>query len=384
MFKWIAFTIVIATVAGEEWCTTNKKIWGTHTMAPQTCTLTSTVNVETKLIISGDGSGETPIISGNGLTQLFTVYGELQLSNLILEKGATADCNGAGRNCDGGAIIAKKDCEDSSCGDDPPVMSLIHILFRENQAVGNGGAVFITHHTVLTMEDSTFAGNVATTGSGGGLFATDMSTITSVRTTFKNNAAGTNGGGLFASAETTALTLTDSTFDGNTATAGSGGGLYAKDMSTITSVRTTFKNNAADQNGGGLFASGPKTALTLTDSTFQANVATKGGALFLSEKTVLTLEGTTLENNRAHVSGGAIAAHTSQIIVQGVVKFNNNIAFPKDADATEKNPQIVAQNSPGSEGKSPPLFSCGTCTPYCCMYLRHALTSPSLLFPPQH
>ena len=77
-----------------------KKCAGTHTLNPgTTCTLAHVVNVYAgaTLTITGDGS-DKPIISGDTKTNHFNVFGNLVLTDLILQDGTNSQFDGGSIN----------------------------------------------------------------------------------------------------------------------------------------------------------------------------------------------------------------------------------------------------------------------------------------------
>ena len=87
--------------------------------------------------------------------------------------------------------------------------------------------------------------------------------------TFGDNSAGTVGGGIF---NTGTLTVTNSTFSGNSAS--SGGGIENLASSTLTITNSTLANNVADDAGGGIANSGG--TLTITNCLVGGNTAPTG------------------------------------------------------------------------------------------------------------
>ncbi len=127
------------------------------------------------------------------------------------------------------------------------------------RSANNGGGISVERLSSLTIENSTFSGNV---GHNGGAIAT--------------NGWGANDGGV-------AVTITDSTFTNNSATAAaiSGGG----------------------NGGGGLYLSGGS-ALTVTDSTFTGNQSQNGGAIHLLHSNLFATNVTFTNNSANNTAGG--------------------------------------------------------------------------------
>ncbi len=138
--------------------------------------------------------------------------------------------------------------------------------FTNNSAAFNAGAVYLYLANLdqgSVIEDSTFGGNVtlgsgASGGGSGGAIYQQNKPLTISGCTFTGNSAVHAGGALHV-VDSASLTLVNSTFSGNTATTGFGGALflyrYAGAM-TGTLSHLTIAENHADSVGGGIATSG--------------------------------------------------------------------------------------------------------------------------------
>ncbi|HEX8265600.1 MAG TPA: Ig-like domain repeat protein, partial [Pyrinomonadaceae bacterium] len=176
----------------------------------------------------------------------------------------------------------------------------------------------------LSITDSTFDSNSATTGPGGGIdldtATTTSGNVTLTNVTISNNRSSNpsaggitipaNGGGLAALAGPYNLTITNSTITGNTAQTNSGGGIYFQHISTANSVfqisGTTISNNSAFSQGGGInFVGSGTVSFTLQNSTVSGNTSgtgaggvAQGGGIFVTPMTgSATINKTTIINN---------------------------------------------------------------------------------------
>jgi predicted outer membrane repeat protein len=170
---------------------------------------------------------------------------------------------------------------------------------------------------VLSVNASTFVGNIAASGSGGGI-NNDTGTLTVNASTFSGNSAGfPGGGGIYnydpngGSATATVIT---STLSGNSAV--SGGGILndgSNGGSAMLSVNAcTFNGNSASTKGGGIAndgISGTATSLVAT-CTFSTNTAINGGGICnagaSSTNATLRVNASTLSGNSASGDGGSI------------------------------------------------------------------------------
>ena len=84
---------------GTDWCTSGKSATGVHTLPRgSTCIFNEhvTIAASTSLALSSaQGSGDVAILSGNYATSHFVVYGNLTLTDLIVEKGKSSFAGGA-------------------------------------------------------------------------------------------------------------------------------------------------------------------------------------------------------------------------------------------------------------------------------------------------
>jgi|GEM_PF-2129556 len=127
-------------------------------------------------------------------------------------------------------------------------------------------------------------------------------------TKFLNNAATTASGGAIATNDINAeVTITNSVFSGNTA-AQSGGAIYV--FSPITVSHSIFANNRASNNGGGITSQATNKTSTVLASTFHANEAANGGGVYSYSNNALTVSTSTFSGNKASVGSGILARST--------------------------------------------------------------------------
>jgi predicted outer membrane repeat protein len=183
-------------------------------------------DIENGVTITGPGANQLDI-SGAGTYQVFTMGSsaspQVAISGLSISGGNASGSGGAIAQSGGSLTV-------SGC------------QFAANTSSANGGAIFASG--ILTVENSTFAGNSGL--SGGAIDATGGLILTN--STFSGNSAtGPNGGAVYA-AGTTAIT--NNTFSGNSVqSGGSGGGVY------FSSGTASIANNLFDgiSNGGAIY-----------------------------------------------------------------------------------------------------------------------------------
>lgn len=171
--------------------------------------------------------------------------------------------------------------------------------FTDNSADGDGGAIYATNVDAI-LTDSTFHGNESKNGSAGAVYVA-AGTTGSTGTTFSTNRAKLDGGAILAIG---AVTITDSTFTGNEATTRNSGAVVAAAGGTVSG--STFTSNTAATDGGAIDAN--TADLDITNSEFTDNEATTGnaGAVY-TVNAGSTVTGSTFEGNTAPAGdGGAL------------------------------------------------------------------------------
>lgn len=194
-----------------------------------------------------------------------------------------------------------------------------------------GGAIYAEELTSLTVEDSTFSGNVSTQlaenyAGGGAISVERRSTAVISGSSFNNNQAGNGGaiaiGGWDTNDDGGTIAITDSSFTNNTATedgsipgGGDGGGaVYLKGGAYGTVSGSTFTGNQA-ANGGAIHML--NAGVLITNSTFNNNVANHnfgnggGGAIYMDGgddqfTSGITIQTSTFTGNNTNLAGGAI------------------------------------------------------------------------------
>ncbi len=159
----------------------------------------------------------------------------------------------------------------------------------------DGGGLLI-HSGTVTIVDSTFSMNNATSRGGGISISGGLTSLT--RVDIRNNTSTNIGGGLHNdfSAQTT---IVESTIDNNMAL--SGGGISVN-SGTVEVTASTISNNSTTSTGGGVFLNGA-TTLTLDNSTVSGNSSTQGGG-FSVQGTLIATSSTITANSATGAGGG--------------------------------------------------------------------------------
>jgi len=329
-------------------------------------TTTQLPDITTNVSITGVGSALTIIQAGAGHPQLFNVtstgnliLSQLQLTNAHRAVGSTdgpvtiTDCLITGNTTfpaidvggNGGATVTYtivNSTISNNAANAAPALQVqfgnlvaTNVNFLNNTATGGGagGAVLLhggaafTHH----FQNCIFSGNSAGTG---GAIITDGGPLTIDDSTFTNNTATSGGGAIQSNA--TLVTITDTTFAANHAAGAgiaSGGALML--LGQARARRVTFSGNDATGQGGALFVGGNVGAqLDCIDCTFSGNSATDGGGAVATGNGsgVVTLASSTVTANSATnaSSGGALfAGQANGIRIKNtIVAGNTNTGAP--------------------------------------------------------
>lgn len=299
-----------------------------------------------------DGTGQAVTISGNNLTPVASVPGNvsLTLNYLTIADGNTNIYGGAIQNYgtltianstfsnnhnssyDGGAIYNRN------------TVIITDSTFSGNSAASNGGGIYSLSGAV-TITDSTFSNNTAATGGGVHCYSC---TMTVTNSTFSgNNTPNGSGGGIYIIYSI--LTVTDSTFFGNGASWGGGGGGIFANYSGLTIVNSVFSGNSATGSPGGAIFNG--STMAISKSTFSGNSAGAGGGIS-TQGANSTIANSTFSGNSATVSpGGGISNAGGLIITNSTLSGNSASSgggISRTAGTMTLRNTIVADNTGGN------------------------------------
>jgi len=198
---------------------------------------------------------------------------------------------------------------------------LNNCMVKNNSGFNDGGGLYVTSSSNITITNSTISSNSASNNVGGGLFASS-STVAITNSSFNGN-QGFNGGGLFASSST--VTITNSTISGNSAS-GSGGGIEAQ-FCILTITNSSFTNNSTSSvnNGGGGGLDAFMSTVTITNSPFTGNSSKYGGGLYSVASNTVTIEDSIFTGNSAQI-GAALSTGGSDTVYLRRNTFTGNTA----------------------------------------------------------
>jgi predicted outer membrane repeat protein len=284
-------------------------------------------NITAPVTITGPGV----TIDGANSFRPFYLVGDrdaVTISGLTITKGEAPSGDSAGAILNQGDVLTVSGV----------TLSDNHSVYGGAIASGDGGFSG-TGAGSLTVENSTFTGNVSDNNGGGiGFYdnASSYNTLTVVNSTFSGNNQAFYGGGFYVAGDVGNITVTGSTFADNTATY-AGAGFMIDDIPTTSTVTvsastvsgnhahygagvalddadggvsidsTVFDDNhATDGSGGGLYAGTGENGLSITNSTFTNNTATESGGGFSSwyQGSDQSISGSTFSGNSADYAGG--------------------------------------------------------------------------------
>ena len=272
--------------------------------------------------VTGEPTGETKeVIITDAKGGAIQSYGELIIYY--------AEFKGNYATERGGAISSNYSSEDKV----PRVIIIHEALFENNTASLGGGIATGSDYegdldAELQLGKVTFIGNEASSN-GGALYQTSESIITLIgESVFKNNKAGGNGGTFYLTNTTTLKMLEDASVTIEGGEAINGGVAYLKTESTISLTNATIKDNKA-KSGGAIYLTSSKAILN--NVTAYGNTSTGSGAVLHATLSTVNISGTSSFTSNTSGSNGGVASvsgTTVNILGTGenVITFENNLA----------------------------------------------------------
>lgn len=288
------------------------------------------------------------------------------LSNVLKVSDCTLSNNDASN--EGGAVVITS-----------ATASIIGTTFNSNSSSKNGGAIYVSGNSNLTCTSIVGTCNNAV-GNGGFMYVTNStvsingtSVIGDLNDSSKGNTA-VGGAGIYASSNSN-IVLSGVNFGYNTST-GSGGAIYIYQSASFTAENCIIEHNSANYGGavivygaeatfehcsfsnntasswGGAFyiregaGDNPFSSLiSVITCSFDNNTSNYGGAIYLNTNCRLSISNSTFSNNSA-LSGGAIFNSSgNSFIINGSV-FNGNISTEAEGGAiVVKNSSLTVNNT---------------------------------------
>ena len=258
-------------------------------LAGATIMLDTELNVQKDVTIDGGVGGDRVTVNANGNGAAFLISGsDVVLKDLVIT--GAVDKNGA----------VKYDAANGT-------LTVTNCVFTENSNnshnKGGGGALNINSAANVTVTDSVFDSNTASTY-GAAIYAESSTTLTVDGCEFIDNTASKDGGAIYTKSSSTTLSVTDSIFYDNHAM--NGGSIYAAQATTLTIAGSEFENNSASVDGGAVYVSNYSSRVSVTDSIFYDNHANDGGAVYMASLSTVLFDNIQFTENSVSNNGGAI------------------------------------------------------------------------------
>jgi hypothetical protein len=258
---------------------------------------TSTLSINSRVILIGAGAGSTFIDGNNTLNKIISVANfPVRLESVAVQNGlnASATVDGVGIESVSDNLYLK------SCS------------ILNNRVSTNIATVIISG-----------VGIKATTASPTGTITLDTTTISSNQSTLGGSVSSGNGKGVGAYLSANTVTILNSTFTANNSSGSSGssyqtygGGLYS-DGNNLSVSQSTFSNNllntaGSNDRGGGIYYNGFGTAALFSGLTCDANQARNGGGcLWYNSTAPSTIIDSKITNNQdTSGNGGGVSYRT--------------------------------------------------------------------------
>lgn len=204
-------------------------------------------------------------------------------------------------------------------------------IISGGNASDDGGGMYNSSNSRVTISNVTFTRNSAS-GNGGGMVNFNSSpTISNVM--FNNNSAGTSGGGM-TNGSNSSPTISNVTFSNNFAS-GDGGGMFNYTNSNPIISQSAFRGNEA-KSAGGAMANSNNSSPEISNTLFSGNLATLGGGAILNLNSNLTVSNVTFSGNRA--SYGSVMANDNS---SGPTIINSILWNNQDDSGIGTSPPIV-------------------------------------------
>lgn len=241
---------------------------------------------------------------------------------------------------------------------DTGALTLRNLRITRALHASDGGAI----HAVggLVIENVTFDLNRSTAGTGGAIWSSGALTIRNSR--FVENEA-LHGGAIYSSA-TAPISIVDSTFTGNKATTFTsyGGAINLNGAALANIVASRFVENETRYAGGALRL-GASSAVTITSSLFQGNVSSNSGSAIDNRGTLL-LRQSLLHSNQASAmgTGGSLFNNGDATVVNTTIANNRGPGVDTFGAHTTRifNSTISGNQSYGFQGGYGILAGSGT------------------------
>ena len=229
-------------------------------------------------------------VSGSG-GAILNYFGIAQLSNTTFDINHANRAGGAIEVVNGEVMVANIEFNSNTANGTP------------NDAPGNGGAIHAGGQSIVTVDSSSFSGNLSN-NEGGALWNDSSSVMTISVSTLDSNISENLGGAIYN--KEGELNIVTSTISRNESTL-SGGGVY-NNNGQFSLTRSTVAENISGDHGGGIYNDGD---LDMNAVTVAYNTATNNGGGVMSMVNVNS-KNSIIAENTATSGNDASGIFTSQ------------------------------------------------------------------------
>lgn len=252
----------------------------------------------------------------------------------------------------GGAVTLSAS---SQIEDEGTVADFVNCTFINNKSIvnesneGNGGAIYVTRNSDVTVDKCEFKFNTASSKAGA-ISVHSSANLTITDSNFESNSA-VNGGAVYITSGAS-VSINNADFTANAAAlteagdGGNGGAVHVY-KGKLTLKNVSMQNNSAANNAGALYIGGNDMTIDSTCEFIGNTALNHGGAIYVTyltleggvkDGTTLKLNGSLFKNNTA-LAGGAISARSESELIITDVQFIGN---------TTPNAAVNTQNGGGA------------------------------------
>ena len=247
---------------------------------------------------------------------VFYNYRTMNLYNAVIKNNSASSLGGA-------IYVPNSTSAFTYIGEENDVVAS-KVLFEGNTSDTHAGAIY--NPVYMTVKNTTFKNNVAV-GSGGAIFGTSAEMLVEY-SEFVGNSAGTNGGAVYVTStngeeDVRELEIINSTFKENTAVT-RGGAVYASETARVYVAKSNFHSNSATY-GGAVYLTGSELEINVAEM-YDNGATSNGGAIALYSTSSALINGVTAGRNRTDSSGGFIYATNSTFELYNSSVVNNAAA----------------------------------------------------------
>lgn len=243
--------------------------------------------------------------------------------------------------------------------DDATTLTVSNSTFYNNDdtspTADDAGAIFATDASTVISSGNVYSDNDSQ--EQGGAIHLDNSALTSTGDVFTNNTSSfdDDGGAIFTTPGSS-VTIDGSEFSNNRVsggTAGDGGAIYINSSTLSISGDTKFIGNSASADGGAIYITGTSPTTISSPLEFSDNTASDEGGAIYSDNDLTIPSGSKFISNTSGGDGGAIIIMGS-VLTSNMVEYYNNTSTGGDGGAVRtEGSKFLSTNDIFIENKTP-------------------------------